>query len=65
MPCWETDIYTYPNAFGHLVSKYMWLWGYISKIHGVVAYFTTPSGERRPLELKYPYGVYIILSLTL
>ena len=44
------QIYTYPNSLGHAVSEYIWLWGSISKINGVVAYFATPSGGRRPLE---------------
>ena len=60
-----SQIYTNPNSLGHVVSEYIWLLGSISKIHGVVAYFTAPSGGRRPLELEYPHGIYIILVLTL
>ena len=31
--------YTYPSTLGHVVSEYIWLLGYISKITGAVACF--------------------------
>ena len=49
-------IYSYPSTLGHIVSVYVWLWGSIFKILGVVDFF--PCTFRREM----PFGNEIYLS---
>ena len=51
--------YTYPDIMGHAVSEYIWLWGFISKILGVVAFFHAPSGGRWLREMPFGNEMYL------